>query len=90
MSTKKGASSSGLGRDSNAQRLGIKVHDGMPAKNGYVIARQRGNSWYPGKNVKQGKDDTLYAVKDGTVKFTSSSKKTFKGTTKKIKVVNVI
>lgn len=90
MAHTKAGGSSHNGRDSNAKRLGIKVHDGNQITNGSIIAKQTGNKYYPGKNVKQGKDNTIYAIKDGTVKFTTKQKTNFQGKTKKITVVNVI
>ncbi len=89
MSTKKSGGSSGLGRDSNAKRLGLKLHDGMPAKAGSVIVKQKGNRFYSGKNTAEGKDCTIYATKEGKVKFITKQKKTFQGKTKKVNVVNV-
>jgi large subunit ribosomal protein L27 len=69
MSKKKGASSSRNGRDSNAQRLGIKVSSGQVVNAGTIIVRQRGTRFHPGENVGVGKDDTLFARATGTVQF---------------------
>ncbi|HEY3724839.1 MAG TPA: 50S ribosomal protein L27 [Acidimicrobiia bacterium] len=69
MSKKKGAASSRNGRDSNAQRLGIKVSSGTTVSAGTIIVRQRGTRFHPGENVGLGKDDTLFARADGTVQF---------------------
>ncbi|MFN8025905.1 MAG: 50S ribosomal protein L27 [Acidimicrobiia bacterium] len=69
MSKKKGASSSRNGRDSNAQRLGVKVYSGTDVTAGSIIVRQRGTRFHPGENVGKGSDDTLFAKADGTVKF---------------------
>jgi large subunit ribosomal protein L27 len=69
MSKKKGASSSRNGRDSNAQRLGIKRYSGETVSAGTIIVRQRGTKWHPGFNVGLGSDDTLFAKADGIVKF---------------------
>ena len=66
---KKGVSSTRNGRDSNAQRLGTKMHDGQIAKCGNIIVRQRGTHIHPGKNVSIGKDDTLFATAAGRVSF---------------------
>ena len=66
---KKGVSSTKNGRDSNAQRLGTKMHDGMIARPGNIIVRQRGTHIHPGTNVGIGSDDTLFALIDGTVRF---------------------
>lgn len=69
MAHKKGAGSSTNGRDSNAQRLGTKKFDGELVKAGNVLVRQRGTPINPGKNVGIGKDDTLFALAEGKVKF---------------------
>ncbi|MBP7928880.1 MAG: 50S ribosomal protein L27 [Acidimicrobiia bacterium] len=69
MSKKKGASSSRNGRDSKAQRLGVKVYDGTTVGAGAIIVRQRGTRFHPGRNVGRGNDDTLFATADGVVKF---------------------
>jgi len=87
--TKSGGSTQ-LGRDSEAKRLGVKLSDGSFAQAGNIIIKQRGTHWYPGKNVKKGADDSLYALIEGTVKFTEKFKIDFTGKKKKIKVVNVI
>lgn len=70
MAHKKGQGSSRNGRDSQAQRLGVKRHDGNVVTGGSILVRQRGRRFQPGLNVGRGKDDTLYARIDGTVKFT--------------------
>ena len=69
MSKKKGASSSRNGRDSNAQRLGVKRYSGQIVTAGTIIVRQRGTRFHPGFNVGLGRDDTLFATADGVVKF---------------------
>ena len=66
---KKGGGSSKNGRDSNAQRLGVKKYSGETVSAGNIIVRQRGTKVHPGTNVGIGDDDTLYAKKDGVVKF---------------------
>ncbi len=66
---KKGGGSSKNGRDSAAQRLGVKRADGQGILAGGIIVRQRGTKIHPGVNVGKGKDDTLFALKDGVVKF---------------------
>ncbi|HWI51328.1 MAG TPA: 50S ribosomal protein L27 [Symbiobacteriaceae bacterium] len=66
---KKGVGSSKNGRDSNPQYLGVKRFDGQLVTSGTIIVRQRGTKVYPGQNVGIGKDDTLFATADGTVKF---------------------
>ena len=90
MSTSKSSGSSRLGRDSAAQRLGIKVFAGEAVKTGMIIVRQRGTRYLPGKNVKRGSDDTLYAGKTGVVKFSSKLKKLFNGKQRQTKVVHVV
>ena len=69
MSKTKGGGSTRNGRDSNAQRLGVKVFDGTAITAGTIIIRQRGTKTHPGKNVGIGKDNTLFALCDGSVKF---------------------
>ena len=69
MAHKKGLGSSRNGRDSNAQRLGVKAFGGQTVLGGTIIVRQRGTRIKPGANVGRGKDDTLFAKIDGTVKF---------------------
>ena len=66
---KKGVGSTKNGRDSNAQRLGVKKADGQSVVAGNIIVRQRGTSIHPGNNVGIGSDDTLFALINGTVKF---------------------
>ena len=66
---KKGGGSSKNGRDSNAQRLGVKKYSGETVSAGNIIVRQRGTKVHPGTNVGIGDEDTLYAKKDGVVKF---------------------
>ncbi|MSS83673.1 50S ribosomal protein L27 [Actinomycetaceae bacterium WB03_NA08] len=69
MAHKKGLGSSRNGRDSNAQRLGIKRYGGQVVGAGEILVRQRGTKYHPGKNVGRGKDDTLFATAAGTVEF---------------------
>ena len=69
MAHKKGASSTRNGRDSNAQRLGVKRFGGQVVNAGEILVRQRGTHFHPGENVGRGGDDTLFATTDGTVKF---------------------
>src|SRR3954447_17666162 len=69
MSKKKGAASSRNGRDSAAQRLGVKVYSGTEVTAGTIIIRQRGTRFHPGQNVGRGGDDTLFATAGGSVKF---------------------
>lgn len=74
MAHKKGQGSTRNGRDSHSQRLGIKVGSGEIVKAGNILIRQRGTKWHPGKNVARGKDDTLFALVDGTVSFRKTHK----------------
>jgi large subunit ribosomal protein L27 len=69
MAHKKGASSSKNGRDSNAQRLGVKRFGGQNVNAGEIIIRQRGTHFHPGLNMGRGKDDTLFALAGGKVEF---------------------
>lgn len=69
MAHKKGVGSSKNGRDSNAQRLGVKCFGGERVKAGHILLRQRGTKFHPGLNVGLGGDHTLFAKKDGRVKF---------------------
>jgi len=69
MAHKKGAGSSRNGRESHSQRLGIKIFGGEQVKAGNILVRQRGTVHNPGDNVGMGKDHTLYALKDGEVKY---------------------
>ncbi len=90
MSTTKSAGSTKLGRDSQPKYLGVKLYQGQKAQIGSIIIRQRGTRFIAGKNVRKGKDDTLYAVKSGTVKFRTTSKTGFDGNKKTFKVVDVV
>ena len=69
MAHKKGQGSVRNGRDSHSQRLGIKVYGGGSVRAGGILVRQRGTRYHPGRNVKRGKDDTLFALVDGIVTF---------------------
>jgi large subunit ribosomal protein L27 len=81
MAHKKGASSSKNGRDSNAQRLGVKRFGGQQVNAGEIILRQRGTHFHPGDNVGRGKDDTLFALSAGAVQF---------GTHRGRRVINIV
>jgi len=70
MSKTKGGGSTRNGRDSNAQRLGVKAFGGTTVRAGTILVRQRGTKFHPGHNVGLGGDDTLFALADGTVQFT--------------------
>ena len=79
-----------LGRDSESKRLGVKLYDGQAAFSGNIIIRQRGSKVQPGKAVKIGKDDTIYAIQNGKVKFATIRKKNYNGTRRVVKVVSVV
>jgi len=81
MAHKKGASSSKNGRDSNAQRLGVKRFGGQQVNAGEILLRQRGTHFHPGENVGRGKDDTLFALSAGAVQF---------GTHRGRRVINIV
>jgi len=83
MAHKKGMGSSRNGRDSNAQRLGVKRFGGQMVSAGSILVRQRGTKFLPGLNVGRGGDDTLFALRDGVVKF-----ERFNKTKKMISVVD--
>ncbi len=74
MAHKKGQGSTRNGRDSNAQRLGIKATSGEFVTAGSILVRQRGTKWHPAKNVGVGRDDTLFALIDGTVVHTRGNR----------------
>jgi large subunit ribosomal protein L27 len=69
MAHKKSGGSARNGRESRSKRLGVKRHDGQMVSAGSILVRQRGTRVHPGQNVKRGKDDTLFALRDGTVQF---------------------
>ena len=81
MASKKGVSSTRNGRDSNAQRLGVKRYSGQEVNAGEIIVRQRGTHFHPGLNVGRGGDDTLFALAAGSVQF---------GTRRGRRVVNIV
>lgn len=89
MSKTKQGGSTKLGRDSAAQRLGIKASAGEKVGVGMIIIRQRGTKYLAGKNVKLGSDDTIYSMANGVVRFSTKSKKLFNGTQRLVKIVNV-
>ncbi|MDP6357959.1 MAG: 50S ribosomal protein L27 [Kiritimatiellia bacterium] len=74
MAHKKSGGSAKNGRDSQSKRLGVKRYDGQVVTAGSILVRQRGTKFFPGKNVKRGKDDTLFSLVDGTVKFEKNGK----------------
>tara|TARA_B100000214_G_C23547730_1_gene436916 strand:- start:115 stop:375 length:261 start_codon:yes stop_codon:yes gene_type:complete len=85
MAHKKGTGSTRNGRDSNSKRLGVKAFGGEKVTAGSILIRQRGTSFLPGNNVGKGKDDTLFALKDGIVNFES-----IKRNLQKRKRINVV
>ncbi|MEK9177403.1 MAG: 50S ribosomal protein L27 [Patescibacteria group bacterium] len=89
MATKKAAGTAKNLTDSNPQYLGVKLFAGEKAKSGSIIIRQRGTYFMPGKNTRLGKDDTVYAVREGVVSFRSARKIRFDGSRVNRKVVDV-
>jgi len=90
MAKTKSRGSTQLGRDSISKRLGVKLFNGQTAKAGNIIVRQRGAKFLPGKNVKRAKDDSLYAIKEGRIKFRTLRKVGFNGRRKTIKIVDIL
>jgi large subunit ribosomal protein L27 len=80
----------GGSKDSRSKRLGVKIQDGQLVKPGMIIVRQRGTKFKPGKNVKRGKDDTLYATAYGRVKFQRKKIPSFTGKLRYKTVVSVV
>ena len=77
MAHKKGLGSSRNGRDSEAKRLGVKVFAGQGVKSGMIIVRQRGTRFRPGPGASIGRDDTIFATRDGVVEFRASGERRF-------------
>lgn len=90
MAHKKAGGSTRLGRDSNPQYLGTKVGDGQTVRSGQVLVRQRGTAIHPGLNVRRGKDDTIYSILAGKVKFSQRKRRRFDGSLKPTTFVNII
>lgn len=90
MAHKKAAGTTKNGRDSNPKYLGVKVNHGQKITVGQIILRQRGTTTMPGKNVGTGKDYTLFALKDGTVNFTTKRKTSFNNDIVRKNIVNVL
>lgn len=90
MAHKKAGGSTRLGRDSNAQYLGVKKFGGEQVKSGNIIIRQRGTKFHPGLNVKKGRDDTLFATMPGKVEFKKKKVLNFNGKLKKRTFVSVV
>ncbi len=89
MAHRKAGGSTALGRDSISKRLGVKKFGGEKITAGQIIVRQRGTKFKPGKNVKRAEDDTLFAMKEGAVKFTTKKVKNFTGRLISKKVISV-
>ena len=89
MSKTKTAGSTKLGRDSNPKYLGVKLFGGQKAQPGSIIVRQRGTKFIPGVNVRKGRDDTLYAAKEGLVRFRTKRIRRFDKSQRRAKVVDI-
>lgn len=89
MSKKTSKKATGNTRDSQSQRLGVKIFGGQTVKTGMILVRQRGTKFVPGQNVKIGRDDTLYAIKDGVLEFQTRRKTGFDGRQRVVKILNV-
>ena len=89
MAHKKAAGSSKNGRDSNPRHLGVKINDGENAKTGQIILRQKGRDTLAGQNVGVGTDHTLFALKDGLVKFGTKRKNNFDSTVTRRNIVSI-
>ncbi|MFA6407292.1 MAG: 50S ribosomal protein L27 [Candidatus Paceibacterota bacterium] len=90
MAHTKAKGSTKLGRESESKRLGVKLFDGEKVAPGEVIIRQRGTKFYPGTNVLRGGDDTLYAKKEGVIKYSTKKRVHFDGSRKFVRVVNIV
>ena len=90
MAHKKAQWSTTNGRDSNAKRLGVKIFGEQPAKSGSIIVRQKGNKFWPADGVSQGHDFTLFATREGTVKFTEKKRVRYDGRVYKDIYVSVV
>lgn len=90
MSHKKAGGSTKNGRDSRAKRLGVKLYAGQLVRSGNILVRQKGNKFHAGENVGTGKDFTLFATKDGVVKFTEKRTKKYDGRIFKDRLVHVV
>lgn len=90
MAHTKAGGSTRLGRESQSKRLGVKIFDGQSVNAGNILVRQRGSKWLPGKNVKRGNDDTLYAATAGVVKFITKKIKRFDSSRRIVKVITVV
>lgn len=89
MAKTKATGTSKLGRDSLPKYLGVKLYAGQKVKPGMIIIRQRGTKFLPGKNMRKGRDDTLYALKEGLVRFSTKRIRRFDGSQRIAKIVSV-
>lgn len=89
MAHRAGKSAARIVRDSQPKYLGVKLFSGQQVKAGNIIVRQRGTRFVAGKNIKQGRDDTLYAARSGTLAFKSVKKQHYDGNRKVVKVISV-
>jgi large subunit ribosomal protein L27 len=90
MAHRKAEGSTRNGRDSNPRYLGVKINDGQETKVGQIILRQKGKNTLAGKNVGTGKDNTLFALKDGKVSFSTKRKNNFDSTITRRNIVSVV
>ncbi|MDO8529776.1 MAG: 50S ribosomal protein L27 [bacterium] len=90
MAHRKAGGSTVLGRDSISKRLGVKLFGSEKVKAGNIIIRQRGTKFFPGKDVRRGEDDTLYAAKDGIIEFKAKKVRNFTGKLVTRKFVSVV
>ncbi len=90
MAHTKAIGSTQLGRDSRPQYRGVKIHDGQKVIVGNIIVRQTGSTVVAGDGVRTGSDYTLYAVRDGIVRFTTKNKNSFNGSRRAVKIVSVV
>ena len=90
MAHTKSAGSSKYGRDSQPKYLGVKKSDGSRVKTGDIVIRQRGSHYLAGEGIKKGGDDTLFAVREGIVKFRAIRKERFDGSRRRVKTVSVV
>lgn len=89
MAKTKSTGATRLGRDSLPKYLGIKLFAGEITKPGQILVRQRGTKFVAGKNVKRGKDDTLYSLKAGIIRFSTKKKRGFNNSQRLVRIVNV-
>ncbi len=90
MAHTKAGGSTQLGRDSKAKRLGVKKYGGQRVASGNILVRQRGSKFRAGEGARMGEDDTIYAIQEGVVEFSTKQAKRFTGRLKRIKIVSVV